>query len=260
MAVSDTLRGYRTQFLYTLYRIISTKNSGEEVFRPEGIEDLDILVDDKVVESIQVKNHKSSLLGYAHLSSNAHTTSFFSRGINTLRKYPQAKLKVFSFHDVDDDLSQKPRLSNKLKHDKNTRFSTNDINCLLNAFEVKIRSEHSLYEEIVTILKQRFPSFDPEYEIKLLTQWIYNAAEEGKQLTYYDLINVREQYVTFNNQQASVLSEYGLTVIKLDQVPGISQDNIKEEFYNGVSARLYHIQAGLDVKREQKLLQIKMHL
>ena len=50
MAVSDTLRGYRTQFLYTLYRIISTNNSGKEVFRPEGIEDLDILVDDKVVE------------------------------------------------------------------------------------------------------------------------------------------------------------------------------------------------------------------
>lgn len=257
MAVSDTLRGYRTQFLYTLYRIISTNNSGKEVFRPEGIEDLDILVDDKVVESIQVKNHKSSLLGYAHLSSNAHTTSFFSRGINTLRKYPQAKLTLFSFYVVDDDLSQKPRLSYKLKHDKYTRFSTNDINSLLNAYEIKIRSEQSLYEEVVAILKQRFPSFNPEYEIKLLTQWIYNAAEEGKKLTYNDLVNVRERYVTFNNQQASVLSEYGLTVIKLDQVPGICQYNIKEEFYNGVSARLYHIQAGLDVKREQKLLQIK---
>jgi hypothetical protein len=257
MAVSDTLRGYRTQFLYTLYRIISTNNSGKEVFRPEGIEDLDILVDDKVVESIQVKNHKSSLLGYAHLSSNAHTTSFFSRGINTLRKYPQAKLTLFSFYVVDDDLSQKPRLSYKLKHDKYTKFSTNDINSLLNAYEIKIRSEQSLYEEVVAILKQRFPSFNPEYEIKLLTQWIYNAAEEGKKLTYNDLVNVRERYVTFNNQQASVLSEYGLTVIKLDQVPGICQDNIKEEFYNGVSARLYHIQAGLDVKREQKLLQIK---
>lgn len=257
MAVSDTLRGYRTQFLYTLYRIISTNNSGKEVFRPEGIEDLDILVDDKVVESIQVKNHKSGLLGYSHLSSNSHTTSFFSRGINTLRKYPQAKLMVFSFNDVDDDLFQKPRLSNKLKHDKYTKFSTNDINSLLSAFEVKIRTEHSLYEEIVAILKQRFPSFNPEHEIKLLTQWIYNAAEEGKKLTYNDLVNVREQYVTFINQQASVLSEYGYTVIKLDHVLGISQDKIKEEFYNGVSARLYHIQAGLDVKREQKLLQIQ---
>lgn len=257
MAVSDTLRGYRTQFLYTLYRIISPNNSGKEVFRPEGIEDLDILVDDNVVESIQVKNHKSGLLGYAHLSSNAHTTSFFSRGIKTLRKYPQAKLKVFSFNDVDDDLSQKTLLSSKLKHDKYTRFSSNDINSLLNAFEVKIRTENSLYEEIVAILKQRFPSFNPENEIKLLTQWIYNAAEEGKLLTYSGLVDVREQYVTFNNQQASVLSEYGLTVIKLEQVTGISQDNIKEEFYNGVSARLYHIQAGLDIIREQKLLQIK---
>ena len=141
MAVSDTLRGYRTQFLYTLYRIISTNNSGKEIFRPEGIEDLDILVDDKVVESIQVKNHKSGLLGYAHLSSNSHTTSFFSRGRNTLRKFPQAKLTVFSFYEVDDDLSQKPRLTYKLKHDKYTRFSTNDINSLLNAYGIKIRSE-----------------------------------------------------------------------------------------------------------------------
>lgn len=257
MAVSDTLRGYRTQFLYTLYRIISTNNSGKEVFRPEGIEDLDILVDDNVVESIQVKNHKSGLLGYTHLSSSAHTTSFFSRGIKTLRRFPQAKLIVFSYYDVDDDLSQKTRLSDKLKHDKDTRFTSNDINSLLNAFEVKIRTEHSLYEEIIAILKHRFPSFNPEYEIKLLSQWIYSAAEKGKQLTYSDLINVREQYMAFINQQASVLSEYGRTVIKLDQVPGISQDNIKEEYYNGVSARLYHIQAGLDVEREQKLLQIQ---
>lgn len=256
MAVSDTLRGYRTQFLYTLYRIISTTNPEKEVFRPEGIEDLDILVDDKVVESIQVKNHKSGLLSYSHLSSSGHTTSFFLRGIKTLRKYPMAKLIVFSFHEADDDLSQKQRLSNKLKSDKYTRFSANDIDSLLNAFELIIKTERSLYEEVVAILKQRFPSFNPELEIKLLTQWISNAAEKGKQLTYRDLLNVREQYTAFINQQASVLSEYGRTVIKLDQVSGISHDTIKEEYYNGVSARLYHIQAGLDVIREQKLLQI----
>lgn len=76
MAVSDTLRDYRTQFLYTLYRIISPNNSGKEVFRPEGIEDLDILVDDNVVESIQVIKHKSGPIGICSFITQCQHNEF----------------------------------------------------------------------------------------------------------------------------------------------------------------------------------------
>lgn len=41
MAVSDTIRGFRTQFLYTIHRVIYDCNS-DLLYAPEGIEDLDI--------------------------------------------------------------------------------------------------------------------------------------------------------------------------------------------------------------------------
>lgn len=53
MAVSDTLRGYRTQFLYTIYRVLTSNEKELEVFRPEGMEDLDVLVEGRVKECIQ---------------------------------------------------------------------------------------------------------------------------------------------------------------------------------------------------------------
>lgn len=56
MAVSDTLIGYRTQFLYTIYRVLTSKEKVQEAFRPEGEEDLDVLVEGRVKECIQAKN------------------------------------------------------------------------------------------------------------------------------------------------------------------------------------------------------------
>ena len=53
----SALKGYRVQFLYTLYRIL-TYNESEFIFQPEGIfEDLDIQnKQNDVVEIVQVKN------------------------------------------------------------------------------------------------------------------------------------------------------------------------------------------------------------
>lgn len=104
MAVSDTLRGYRTQFLYTIYRVLTSNEKEMEVFRPEGMEDLDVLVEGRVKECIQVKNYLSGDIKYSNLQSGAHTTSFFRRGIITLNSNPGAKLVLFSYHGIDRDL------------------------------------------------------------------------------------------------------------------------------------------------------------
>lgn len=55
MAVSDTLRGYRTQFLYALYRVVVDKQA-DYIYVPEGQEDLDIYCGDNMIEAVQVKN------------------------------------------------------------------------------------------------------------------------------------------------------------------------------------------------------------
>jgi hypothetical protein len=52
------LGGYRVQALYTLKRILTSKKD-DIVFRPEGLEDLDILENTHPAELVQVKRYAS---------------------------------------------------------------------------------------------------------------------------------------------------------------------------------------------------------
>ena len=60
MTIQSTLHGYRVQFLYTLYRMMRSGNP-QEVFMPEGKEDLDIYVEGILKECAQVKCHAGTL-------------------------------------------------------------------------------------------------------------------------------------------------------------------------------------------------------
>ncbi|MEL5895389.1 hypothetical protein AAE250_18070 [Bacteroides sp. GD17] len=84
MAVSDTIRGFRTQFLYTIHRVINDCDSNL-LYVPEGIEDLDIKKNGRVIETIQIKNYNKKIQP-SDLTSPAGTTSFFKRAIQTLSR------------------------------------------------------------------------------------------------------------------------------------------------------------------------------
>lgn len=75
MAVPDTLRGFRTQFLYTLYRAIFDERY-DYIYVPEGEEDVDIYCNEVLIETIQVKN-LAKPVAYSDLISPGRTTSFF---------------------------------------------------------------------------------------------------------------------------------------------------------------------------------------
>ena len=62
MGAISALKGYRTQFLYSLNKILSEYDKNY-IFRPEGeYEDLDILdIHGNYLEIIQVKNKNSTL-------------------------------------------------------------------------------------------------------------------------------------------------------------------------------------------------------
>lgn len=143
MAVSDTLRGYRTQFLYTLYRIMNEKNS-DYVYKPEGIEDLDIRKSGDFVEVIQVKNYKSGSIGYNDLSSKAHNTSFFKRGAKILEESPDVRLKLVSFGKVNKTLTDKNRLFQSLKRDGLKVEAKN----LIEHFDIETVDEDDLYSKL----------------------------------------------------------------------------------------------------------------
>lgn len=71
MSVPATLRGYRTQYLYTLYRILN-EDDPRTFFRPEGKEDLDIKFGNGYTELVQVKN-LSKTLTFSDLQSKGKT-------------------------------------------------------------------------------------------------------------------------------------------------------------------------------------------
>lgn len=119
MAVPDTLRGFRTQFLYTLYRTIIDERV-DYIYIPEGEEDLDIFCGDILVEAIQVKNLAKAVT-YSDLISPGKTTSFFQRGERFLEASPMVTLKLVSFSGISSQLTEKDKLVKKLKNQKHVK-------------------------------------------------------------------------------------------------------------------------------------------
>src|SRR5215204_2618603 len=56
---TPTYKGYRLQALYTLSHLLRPDADAKAVFRPEGWEDLDVLIDGALVETIQVKSSEN---------------------------------------------------------------------------------------------------------------------------------------------------------------------------------------------------------
>lgn len=206
MAVADTLRGYRTQFLYTIYRVLTSNQKEVEVFRPEGTEDLDVLVDGCVTESIQVKNYLCGDVKYYNLQSGAHKTSFFRRGISTLKSNPGAKLVLFSFHGIDKSLTDKKLLAKKLRNDRSDSLKPHEVKKFQDAFDTLQKEEKALVDEISSILKQSFAASNPQIDIQYLTQWIYERAERNEIFKYTDLIKARFEYITYLNEHEAAMN------------------------------------------------------
>ena len=126
MNIQSTLHGYRVQFLYTLYRMMRSGNL-QEVFVPEGKEDLDVYVDDVLEECIQVKCH-SGVLTFGDLYSARRKTSLYSRAIESLSENPNVKVKIVSIKGkISDELTNKEKLKRKLKSDSELKLKGRDL-------------------------------------------------------------------------------------------------------------------------------------
>ena len=254
MAVSDTLRGYRTQFLYTLHRIAKEKDP-ICVYRPEGIEDLDIIKQGCYIETIQVKNYRSGCIGLSDLSSKGNKTSFFSRGIDVLKRSSGARLKLVSYGAVDKSLSDRNRLLQSLKK----QFNKDEAKDLVQHFDIEFVDEDSLYKELNAYIKEAFVNANPEKEITYLVQWISECAELHKEVTYEDFVRQLTCYEAFLNRQLHCVDELGTRIKPLFAEPmnNIDKNLLEKDFYQGVSVSDKHIWAGLGVSRIDKELAIK---
>lgn len=255
MAVSDTIRGFRTQFLYTIHRVIYDCNS-DLLYVPEGIEDLDIKKNGIVIETIQIKNYNKKIQP-SDLTSPAGTTSFFKRAINTLSKNKNACIHFVSLGEVGNYLQNTSSLQEFLKQNKKDKELRNNAKHLSLQYKLSVVDESTLYNEISTKLKVQFPAFNPDKEIKYMLQWVSEKAESHNDFTYEEFIKELQCYQAFDNRQKAALSELGIRIIPLfDQSFHLDTNVLKQQYYSGISASSYHIANDLDIIRPEKNIAI----
>ena len=250
MGAIFALKGYRTQFLYSLYKILSEYNNGY-IFQPEGkFEDLDILdANNSYIEIIQIKN-KSNPLVYSDLISKK--TSFFQRASNVLNHSPNVIVKLVSFNEISDELTNKEKLQKKLTK---SGLKKTVIDKIIQNFTFEIVIETELERKIIEILKKISIFSDSKIALELLIYWLFIAGEKQQSIFSKELISKFEGIGKFANEQLSFNNSYGNTIIPFT-TKSIHNDDLeiyKEGFYYGISAKFEHILANLDVYRNDKL-------
>lgn len=250
MGAIPALKGFRTQFLYSLNKILSDYEKGF-IYLPEGeYEDLDIKnINGDYIEIIQIKNQKNTLV-FSDLFSKED--SFFDRANQAIEENEEVKIKLVSFNTISEELKNKELLSKKLE---NKKFKKNIIEKIIQNFEYEIVDEETLIKETLELLKGTSLFSDPNIALDILIFWIYKSAETNKAIFSKDLIINLEEIGKFIKDKESFNITHNNTIIPLN-VKSLNDEDLqlyKETYYCGVSAKYEHILANLDVIRDEKL-------
>jgi len=256
----SALRGYKVQFLYSLNRILSYKDSESE-FHPEGqFEDLDIYNQNKEVsEIIQVKGY-SKTITLSNILSNKENT-FIRRALKAYRENKNPKIKLISFGEVNEDirnLGKKDYSQNLVKKLKSLHLNANDIKILQDNFELEIVNEHAIKKEIVSNIEKWNSFVDIRITFDLLLFWIYYAAEKQTFITPKVFKEQFDKICKFQRERISFNKTFNSLIQPLDNDVSIEDtEHLKSDFYQGISATFKHILADVDVVRVDKLNLIK---
>lgn len=274
-------RGYRLQALYILKRIL-TPETDECVFQPEGKEDLDIRnAGCKLIESVQVKSYPN--LAFSDLwgrekadegqgqASNA-VAPFFRRAVDLLAHHPSSAVRVVNFGKIGPELmaawspetaidgdgraaSSRRKVTAKLSK---KGVSPDGIDVLFSRVQMVDLDEDEVTSEVFGLLSEIVTGIDPENAFDLLNFWIYRISEKQQSATRAEVIQAIQGVGKFLAECRAHHAEW-FTVIRPIEGKAISEtemERLREEFYQGVSARFEHIAAGLDFIRPDKLYAI----
>lgn len=250
MSAQSALKGYRTQFLYSLYYILNHQDQNY-TFRLEGEEDLDILdADGKLLFAIQVKS-LSEPITLSNLITEDRT-SFLRR---FTERYPFATPILVSFGPI----------SNGLKNWENSRnyISSQEVGLIqkyhltnsqwLN-IKSKIRFDEIVEADIIDGIIDKLRNYemvDPIPTAEILLYWLQTNAEKGVLITTVELFGKIENIGKYLSQRIAISEQYGVFIKPLHhiEITQSSQSKLKSEFFQGISARYEHVLMGLDVAR-----------
>jgi hypothetical protein len=256
--VSDDISSFtRQQALYILWRILS--DTSDFVYQPEGFEDLAVFSPEgMLIEITQVKAHSSNLTLSTFDPGNK--IGFFNRVHNYLTLHPNLVVNVISFGDFGNNLyqalvtdsSERKQVSEQLSsYGHLTQMESVTVLAAIQPIQV---SEQHMRASIETQLKDSLVG-EPDSAFDMLSYWIYVCSERKQKITRQDVITRINQVGQFINARAAHHREWFTTIVPIEDrvIDPEQQTNLKERFYEGVSARYEHILADLDVPRPRKL-------
>ncbi|MGJ1382689.1 hypothetical protein [Sphingobacterium siyangense] len=255
MSAIAALRGYRTQFLYSLHYILSSL-SKDLIFRLEGEEDLDVLDrNGQLLYAIQLKNLSVPITLSDVLSERK--TSFIKR---FLVNYSDATPILVSYGEVSQELQNwekhKDGISAKEKKIlKKYKITVDEWKLVKSKTLFMLIKEEEIAEEIEKLLKNNFPEVDPIPTIGFLLNWLQLAAEKQNPITTKDVYSKIQDFAIYITERIAVQNQYGLVLRPLHKVSteNTNQTLLEKEFYNATLTRYEHILLGLDVKRANYL-------
>lgn len=251
MSAISALKGYRTQFLYSLHYMLGARDKSWS-FRLEGREDLDVEdVEGGLLRVIQVKNLTSPLTTSDLL--HAGTTCFAKRLLGTDQ---EVEAVVVSYGPVSGELKKwKSNPSNHTAAEKtmirNYGLSEADWT------EVKMRTqfieidESDITQEVFSMLTKAGP-VDPLPTAENLLFYLQWMAEKQSVITHADLFKKIEQIAQYLSERIALTQQYGiyLNPLHLISIDHVDEERLRAEFYFGTSSRYEHVLFGLDVARE----------
>lgn len=262
MSANAALKGYRTQFLYSLYHILKQEENGL-TYKPEGIEDLDVVdANNNIIQVVQVKNLANGV-SLSDILTNERT-SFLKRYITLKDQFPETEPILVSYSKINKELAES--IANKNFTDKDKaiikkyHLKESDwkiIKQKLLLIEVK---EDSIYEETITLLKVKYPTIDPKVTIEILLHWLTFTAEKSLEVTVRKIHDKIEEIATYLTERIAIQHQLGIFIKPINDIRQILHDpfTLKNEFYAGVNARYEHILNDLDVIRENALEEVKI--
>ena len=255
-------KGFSSQTLYIASRIVADTN--DNCFYPEDIEDLVIKNEDKVVEAVQIKNVSADLT-VSHLSSTKSSLSgegFFNRVCSLHAQYPEFNIvKVVYFTSLGDELNGISKgnksycKSVKEKLVKNHRLTAIDAEWLVSSLFFEKVDISTLEQTIFSQIEEYVETMAaPEIAKSLLIQ---HVSELSKSKGFISKKTWKEQIHSIGVDIASIdgyYKEYNKSLVRLNELAtGKSEEQLRNEFNQGISTHPDHIRYGIDFRREELL-------
>lgn len=262
-SASASLRGFRKQTIYILYRIL-TEDDDNIIFHPESAEDLAAYRSGQLVEAIQVKDYSSTL-------SFSDLTTFFRRLQQRRKKHPQSVTKIASFGAIGPELhgAMNPAADAHFRHRKKI---SEKLDLLVPGVQEKEwiqlleelgnQIEHPvlshLEETIIGELSGTIVAADRGTSLELLTSWVLDASEHKRAITRDGLILQLTKIGTYLAALRDQSSEWLTNIVPVENeaLSEEQKERLVTQYRQGVQAQWKHILADADYPRRSLLEEI----